>query len=247
MGIDCIWMDIEHMPTSVETLSQMIRATRVGVSDVMARMAKGEFMLMGRLLEAGAQGIMYPRCDNAKEAREVVRWAKFAPLGERGFMGANMDQPYGSMDMGEYVQFANRETFLVIQVESPRAVKQSRAIAEVEGVDVVFFGPGDFSVLCGRPGDFKNPVLRQARARAARDALAAGKRFGTLVFSVDMAKECLDLGATLLCYGMDLMFIKQGLETMQATFGPLGFHFENRLKTGDGAYAVEPRPTRKSA
>ncbi|MBI4026995.1 MAG: aldolase [Verrucomicrobia bacterium] len=242
MGFDCIWMDSEHMPTSIETLSRMIRATRVGVSDVMARMAKGELMLMGRLLEAGAQGIMYPRCDNAAEAREVVRWAKFAPLGERGFSGSNMDQPYGSMNMGEYVEFANRETFLVIQVESPKAVKQSRAIAEVEGVDVVFFGPADFSVLSGNPGDFRNPILRKARARAARDAIAAGKRFGTLVFSADMAKECLDLGASLLCYGADLMFIKQGLETMQVTFGPLGFTFENRLKTGNGAYSVEPRP-----
>ena len=54
-------------------------------------------MRLGRLLEAGAKGIMYPRCDDAKEAREVVRWSKFAPLGERGFDGANPDQPYCSM------------------------------------------------------------------------------------------------------------------------------------------------------
>ena len=65
MGFDGIWMDLEHHGYSVETASAMMRAARVGHVDIMARPAKGEFMRMGRLLEAGAQGIMYPRCDSA--------------------------------------------------------------------------------------------------------------------------------------------------------------------------------------
>src|SRR6185295_16838630 len=131
MGFDGIWLDLEHHAHSVEAASNYIRATRVGVSDVIARPAKGEFMRMGRLLEAGAKGIMYPRCDDAAEAAEVVRWSKFAPLGERGIDGANPDMPYCSMSADEYVAMANRETFVVIQIEQPSALQHVEAIAKV--------------------------------------------------------------------------------------------------------------------
>src|SRR6187401_2688611 len=84
MGFDAIWLDLEHHGFSVETAHNLLRAARVGTSDMIVRPAKGEFMRTSRILEAGAQGIMYPRCDTAEEAREVVKWAKFAPLGRRG-------------------------------------------------------------------------------------------------------------------------------------------------------------------
>ena len=62
MGFDGIWMDLEHHGYSLETAGHLIRATRVGSADILARAAKGEYMRMGRLLEMGVQGIMYPRC-----------------------------------------------------------------------------------------------------------------------------------------------------------------------------------------
>ena len=84
VGFDCIWMDLEHHGYSVETASQLMRATRVGGTDIVARPAKGEFLRSSRLLEMGATGIMYPRCESAAEAAEVVKWCKFAPQGRRG-------------------------------------------------------------------------------------------------------------------------------------------------------------------
>ncbi len=71
MGFDGIWLDLEHHATSVETAATLMRAARVGASDIIARPAKGEYMRMGRILEAGAQGIMYPRCESAEEAAEA--------------------------------------------------------------------------------------------------------------------------------------------------------------------------------
>src|SRR5438105_15914277 len=137
LGFDGIWMDLEHHGYSVETATALMRAARVGSSDILARPAKAEFMRLGRLLEAGAQGILYPRCDNADEAREVVRWSKFAPLGTRGFDGGNPDMPYCSMDTAEYVRMSNDETWIVIQIEDPRALEHVDDIAAVEGVDVI--------------------------------------------------------------------------------------------------------------
>jgi 4-hydroxy-2-oxoheptanedioate aldolase len=228
LGFDCIWIDLEHEPTCLGDATQMIRAARIGKADVMARPGKGEFMRMGRLLEAGATGILYPRCDDAAEAREVVRWAKFAPLGERGFMGANADARYGMIDMSKYVREANEQTWLAIQIESPAAVKHTRAIAEVEGVDVVFFGPGDYSVLSGVPGQFDHGKVPEAMREVCRETLAAGKRFGTLVFNLEQAQRVLDMGGSLVCYGADLAFVKQGLEQVKLQFGQLGFAFDGQ-------------------
>src|SRR3954453_23996723 len=128
MGFDSIWMDLEHHGYSVETAAELMRAARGGGADILARPAKGEFMRLGRLLEAGAQGIMYPRCADAAEAREVVGWSKFAPLGRRGLDGANADAPYCTMPIAPYIQAANKETFLVVQIEDREAVANAAAI-----------------------------------------------------------------------------------------------------------------------
>lgn len=165
MGFDGIWMDLEHHGYSLETAGHLIRATRVGSADILARAAKGEYMRMGRLLEMGVQGIMYPRCSNASEAEEVVRWTKFAPLGQRGFDGAGADAFYTGIPMDEYVKDANEETFTVIQMEDPKAVEYAEAIAAVQGVDVIMLGSADFSVHQGP--DSPVPQVSMQRKRTA--------------------------------------------------------------------------------
>lgn len=215
MGFDFIWMDLEHHATSVETANQLIRAARVGKTDVMCRPAKGEFMRMGRMLEAGAHGIMYPRCDNADEAREVVRWSKFGPLGTRGFDSGNADVPYCMMDFAEYVRVANEETWVVIQIEDPKALEHVDEIAAVEGVDVIMLGPADFSILAGVPGQFDHPKIDEALKKIAAAATRHGKAWGTPAGSPQRIKELLDRGALWTTCGCDLIWVKNGLEQAQ--------------------------------
>ena len=229
LGFDGIWLDLEHHATSDETAANLMCAARVGVADVIARPAKGEFMRMGRLLEAGAQGIMYPRCESAEEAAEVVRWAKFAPQGERGIDGANGDNPYCAMPMPPYFQAANEHTLLVVQIESPRALEQAEAIAQVPGVDVLMLGPGDLSVLAGIPFQFDHPLITGAYQRLADATAKAGKWWGTVSGSPEHSRQLLDLGAKFVCHGCDLILVKQGMERIQERYAGLGFSFDNRL------------------
>lgn len=189
---------------------------------------------MARLLEAGASLIMYPRCESAEEARELVRCAKFPPLGERGFFSASPDNPYSTMPVKDYLRQANEQTILIAQIESPTAVKNARAIAEVEGIELLFFGPGDFSMMSGVAGEFDSPVVQGALRETCRAALKAGKRFGTTVSGVEYAKGMLDMGGTLLCYGGDLHFVRQALIETRNRFGPLGFEFEPKLRHDPG-------------
>jgi 4-hydroxy-2-oxoheptanedioate aldolase len=227
MGFDGIWIDLEHHSHNLETANQMIRATRVGASDVIARPAKGEFMRMGRLLEAGAKGIMYPRCANAEEAAEVVRWAKFAPLGERGIDAANPDAPYCSMPVAEYVRAANEETFIVVQIEQPSALKHAEAIAAVPGIDILMLGPGDFSVLSGVPGQFDHASVQDAKRQIAAAAKKAGIHWGLPCGSTQQIREALELGARFICHGADILMVKRGLEQIRTDCTPLGFSFDD--------------------
>jgi 4-hydroxy-2-oxoheptanedioate aldolase len=230
MGFDGIWMDMEHHGYALETALTLMRAARVAAGvDIMVRPAKGEFMRLGRMLEAGAQGIMYPRCDDAAEARQVVTWSKFTPLGRRGFDGSNPDMPYCTLPIDSYIREANAQTFIVIQIEDQHALENAGAIAEVEGVDVLLLGPADFSILGGFPGDFAHPRLQDAVKRIAAAANATGKHWGVPVGSVEQAKKLLDQGARFLCHGADIIMIKNGLEQIQRDFRPLGFTFTNRL------------------
>jgi 4-hydroxy-2-oxoheptanedioate aldolase len=226
MGVDCIWIDMEHHATSVETANQMMRAARVGTADIMARPGKGEFMRMGRMLEAGATGILYPRCDDAVEAKEVVRWAKFAPLGERGADTSNPDNPYAFNALGPYTKHANEETFVAIQIESPSAAKQAGAIASVEGVDMLFFGPADYGLLSGAIADDKPERVREAIDQVCKDTIAAGKVFSTLAFNYEDMQHYLDIGAKFVSMAQDLMLVRAGLDRLKKKLTPMGFEFE---------------------
>jgi 4-hydroxy-2-oxoheptanedioate aldolase len=206
-----------------------MRAARVGRADVMARPAKGEFTRIARLLEAGAQGIMYPRCDSSAEARQVVEWAKFAPIGKRGVDGGNPDMPYCTMPLDEYVEQANQETFIVIQVEEQHAIDAAEAIARVDHIDVLFLGPADYSVLSGFPGRFDHPALLDALENVARAAGKAGIAWGAPAFSAEHARMLMEMGATFLCHNADIVMVKQGLDRIQEEFSQLGFSFANSM------------------
>lgn len=229
MGFDGIWLDLEHHPLSVETAASLMRAARVGSSDIMARPAKGEFMRLGRLLEAGAQGIMYPRCDSADEARELVKWSKFAPIGRRGFDSGNADNPHCTMPAADYVRQANEQTFLVAQIEDPDSLANVEAIASVEGIDVLFLGPADFSALSGVPGEFNHPLVQEAIRKIAVAAQSSRKCWGMPSPSPDRTRELLDMGARFIAHGADILMVKNGLEAIRSDFGSLGFTFDGSL------------------
>lgn len=226
LGFDLIWIDLEHHARSVERTGDMIRASRVSSADVIVRPGKGEFIKIGRLLEAGAAGIMYPRCDSPEEAQQVVYNAKFAPLGGRGLDGSGPDALYGTSPLIPYLEHANKETFLVMQIEDRNALSKAADIGKVNGVDMLFFGPGDYSVTEGFPGDFKSHKYWEAVEQVAHAAQASGKMWGTPAFSFDHAKRLLDMGAMLITYSSDLTLLRKRLVEIREEFQPLGFAFK---------------------
>lgn len=220
-GLDFLWIDLEHSDKSVETFANLCRASRVGNVDILARPARWEYMRMGRLLEAGAHGILYPRCESAAEARDVVRWAKFHPKGERGFDGGSADNNYGQYPANGYTENANRETWIAIQIESPAALPHLDEIAATDGIDALFFGPGDFSALSGRPGQVKHSETLKAAETVANAAISAGKIFGTLVFDMEHAALMKQMGAQLLAHSADVVYYKTAYQRLVEDYAEL--------------------------
>jgi 4-hydroxy-2-oxoheptanedioate aldolase len=242
LGFDGIWVDCEHHTHSLRQVSEMCRAARVGRSDMVLRPARGELMRMGRMLEAGAQGIIYPRCETVEQAAEAVQWAKFPPMGTRGFDGGNADNPYCFEPMSRYLELANRQTFLLIQIETPEAVDVADAIAALPGVDGLFIGYGDLSVLHGIPGQLDHPTLQDARDRVADAAKQHGKVWGQIVADAAEARQTLDRGAGFVVCGVDLIMIKNGFTRLREEFRGLTGDLPSSLPRGSQSYTEMKTP-----
>ena len=121
---------------------------------------------------------------------------------------------------------ANEQTFVVIQIEDPRALAHADAMAAVDGVDVLFLGPGDYSILSGIPGQWNHQIIQDAMQRVAAAAKKAGKHWGMPIFSIDHARQVMELGAAFR-HGCDLM-VKAGSRICRRSLEPLGVTFERR-------------------
>ena len=240
MGFDSIWLDMEHHSVSMESAANLMRGARVGGADVVARPGKGEFMRMGRMLEIGASGIMYPRCETPEEAAEVVRWAKFAPLGERGCDASGADVPFLLKPLDQYLEDANRETFLIVQIEDAKSLDRVEEIASVPGIDMLMLGPGDFSILSGIPGQFDHPLIQEAQHRVIEAAKSAGIHWAATCGSAAQAKKYAEQGAGLIFYGCDLVMVKQGFDRIKSELDDIAsFSVPNLENNGKSKYYQE--------
>lgn len=204
MGYDCLWLDMEHKPCSQMDVFHMIQGARVSDIDCLVRVRKQGYLDYFRALEDGAAGIMVPHVKSAEEAREIVRNAKYPPLGNRGIDMAGADSRY-MLDGGKAnMEFANRETFVMIQIEDKEALDEIDEIAAVEGIDAFFVGPGDLSASLGVYGEANSPVMEEAIKKVAAAAKKNGKWWGIPVGSPELGQKYLDMGASFLNYSSDL-------------------------------------------
>ena len=225
IGFDFSWMCLEHIPVSLETAVHCATAARAADIDLMMRAARGEDMRIGRMLEGGANGIMLARSDDVQEAKDLVTWAKFPPLGRRGIDAVNADADIGLADFHEYLKWSNRETFLVVQFESQLAVDCCEEIAEIEGVDVLFVGAGDLSLNLGIDSPGLQDDLEKCINRVAKAAERNGKVWGMPAGTPDIVKKRLDQGARFISHGADVILTMHGLLDIREKMSELGFEF----------------------
>ena len=187
-GFDCIWLDMEHVGNDLSVIEKGIWAAKSRDVDVMVRVARGSYSDYIRPLELDAAGIMVPHLVSLDDARDVVRMTRFHPIGRRPIDGGNADGAYCSISCADYVRQANEQRFVVVQIEDPEPLDELDAIAALPGIDMLFFGPADFSHAIGAPGRFDDPQVVEARKRVAEAALAHGKFAGTVPAGIPLGE-----------------------------------------------------------
>ena len=179
-GVDCVWIDMEHVPSDYIDLENMIRAAKLYDVDVMTRVAKGSYNDFIKPLEADSTGIMVPHLMSLEEAKKIVYFTKFHPVGRRPIDGGNADAKFCMVDVADYIKEANEERFVTIQIEDPEPMSQLEEICALPGIDMIFFGPADFSQGIGNPAEVFNEETLKARRLVAKTARKYGKIAGTV-------------------------------------------------------------------
>lgn len=220
-GVDCIWLDREHTPVDLLEVEHQVWAARAHDVDVVVRVPRGSYSDLIHPLEMDASGVMVPHVMNGEDARRVAWFTRFHPIGRRPVDGGNADGAYCMIPTLEYMQQANQERFVIVQIEDPEALEEVEQIAQVEGIDMLFFGPGDFSHGIGDPGNYANPRVIEARRVVAETARRYGKFAGT-VAGFDTLAATVDLGYQFVNVGADVLALTQYFKQAVAAFAGLG-------------------------
>src|SRR5215472_14197663 len=158
-GFDYVFIDMEHGSFDLETVQHMIRSSNdAGVTPIV-RVAELLYSLVARLLDSGAQGIILPRVEDPRLLEEALSWMRFPPVGKRGY-GVNPTMiSYEPRSFNEIIEHQNRETLVVVQFETAKAIEHADELLSLKGVDVAMVGPADLSIALGVPGQLDHPSM----------------------------------------------------------------------------------------
>ena len=215
-GFDWILVDTEHAPNELPLVFSQLQALVGGTAAPVVRPAWNDTVLIKRLLDIGAQNFLIPFVQNAVEARAAVAATRYPPQGVRGVAVLHRANRYGRVQ--DYLQRANEEICLLVQIESRSAWQEIEAIAAVEGVDGLFIGPSDLSAALGHLGQPGHPEVKAAIENAACRIRKAGKAAGILAPVEADARYWLKQGYTVMAVGSDLGLLARGSEALAAKF-----------------------------
>jgi len=192
-GFDFLVLDGEHGFFSIESVETMVRAADAAGIPAIVRAPSAGSDQVGRCLDAGAAGTLFPRVDGARTARAAIANVKFAPEGIRGLGGVRANR-YGAAPLDRFVREQNERTLVAIQIETAGALEELPEIASLPSLDVLFVGPNDLSQALGLPGRYEDPRFEAAAARVAAEAARAGKAAGIMLRSRDQIPALSALG-----------------------------------------------------
>jgi 4-hydroxy-2-oxoheptanedioate aldolase len=236
-GADAVWICQEHVPNDWSNLEHQIRAARLHDMDSFVRVAKGSYSDYVRPFEADATGIIVPHVTTADEARQIVEWTRFHPVGLRPIDGGNADGRFCLIPLADYLRHSNDERVIILQIESREALANVEAIAAVPGFNGIMFGPGDFSHRIGKAGQIDAPEVVAARKHVAAVARRHGKfvmtsgLFAPFETLVEEGHQVFNVGADVLALGP---YAKQRLELVRTGIAALPAALKPAAKTPYG-------------
>jgi len=200
-GFDWLLVDLEHGGLGEDGLLGQLLAGAAHDVPMLVRVESDSRIRTGRVLDAGAAGVMFPRLESVADAVAAVRHLHYPPDGDRGVATYNRSCGFGLFP--EMLERSGSLVVAVMQIETVGALESVEEIARVPGVDVLFVGPRDLSQALGIPGRLDHPSFREALGRVSRAAEAAGIAAGILAGTAEAAARYADDGFTFVGVGSD--------------------------------------------
>lgn len=210
-GVDFLCIDWEHAQIGRERIEDLVRAADVHGVPAMVRVPGHAPEAIAAALDAGAAGVLVPRVSTAAQARAAVEAMRYPPVGGRG-VGPGRAAAYGYR-IPDYLAAANASLLLAIQVETAEGLANIEAIAAVEGIDVIFVGPGDLSVSIDAMGPEEHSKLEAAIMAIAQASERAGRTVGIFRPSPDDVDRWIAAGIRFFILASDTMFLGASVAT----------------------------------
>jgi 2-dehydro-3-deoxyglucarate aldolase/4-hydroxy-2-oxoheptanedioate aldolase len=217
-GYHGFWLDAEHAGLSTEQISLGVLAGRACGLGSFVRLPVTNYATVTQALESGADGVMAAQVNSAAEAEQFVRWAKFAPRGQRGLNTQGADAHYTHKSQIQLAQEANRDHFTAIQIETLGALEEVGAIAAIDDVDLLFVGPADLSQALGVLGQADDEKVWDAIGKVAAACAQHGKAWGIVPASPAFADRCVELGCRMITFGSDVMAMRLGIQAVKTMY-----------------------------
>jgi len=207
VGFDFLVLDQEHV--AVDTLDAIridraIRSVNPKITPLY-RLAGNETVLIKRALDGGAMSLMIPFINTVAEARKAIESAYYPPYGKRGFAAMHRASGWGTNP--DFVQQGREELCLILQMETPEAINNIEAIAELDGVTGFFIGPGDLSAAMGHPGNPSHPDVQAMIKKGVDACVRAGKPCGIVGGNPELANKYQDMGFRFVALASDMSFL----------------------------------------
>ena len=216
-GFDWLLIDGEHAPNNVQTVLGQLQAVAPYPSRPVVRPPWNDAVIIKQLLDVGAQTLLIPMIQNAEQARDAVRATRYPPHGVRG-VGSALARASRWNRVPDYLQQADEQMCVLVQIETREAVKNLDAILQVEGVDGVFIGPADLSADMGFAGNPQHPEVQRTIDDAIARIRAAGQAPGILMANKALAQRYLEAGALLVAVGVDTTLLARAAEALADEF-----------------------------
>lgn len=204
---DFLVFDAEHGNIEPADCENMVRAAELQDVTPIVRVTTNQPQIILRLMDTGAQGLHVPWINTAAEAESVVRWTKYYPRGIRGLAGIRAADYGLKGTFGDYVETSNRESLVVIHIETIDAVDQLPEIIKIDGIDVIFIGPTDLSHSLGVPGQPGHPTVQAAIDRIVETVSKTDKALGIMVPNAQAAQQWRARGARYITVGFESLLM----------------------------------------
>ena len=209
LGLDWVVVDAEHGHLDWKDVNEHVRAALRSDTVLLVRLAERSTSLTKRALDIGADGVVIPWVESTEQLEEAIRDCRYPPEGRRG-IGGERATAWGHC-LAEHTAEANEQVLVVPVIESVAAIPHIPAMCELDGVDVFFFGPADFSATAGCRGQWEGPGVAEQILELKDTIIAAGKHCGLMTTSLDDLETRREQGFRMLGLGSDTGLLSRSL------------------------------------